>query len=109
MRREAVVMPRDAGACTRRPRCSGAARTHLLLFAPWFAAQNMQPRRTPRAAEASRGCTAALPDTVRVCHFLPHPVSGLHHRPGELAGLPRIPLAAHARRVVARPVLLLAE
>src|SRR3546814_12586879 len=54
---------------------------------------------------------AAVPfaRAVRVRDFVPHPVPGLHHRPGALAGVPRMALAAHARVAVARPLLFLAE
>src|SRR3546814_2724627 len=68
----------------------------------------------PRRGVAPRGrpaAVAAVPfaRAVRVRDFVPHPVPGLHHRPGALAGVPRMALAAHARVAVARPLLFLAE
>ena len=50
------------------------------------------------------GCPAAVANPVRLRDLVPHPVPGLHDRPGELAGLRRMALAAHPRHAVARPV-----
>ena len=46
---------------------------------------------------------------VRIRDVVPHPVSGFHHRPGRLAGVPGGAVAAPAHRHAARPVLFLDE
>src|SRR5690606_34143638 len=68
-------------------------------------------RRHPcrKGGPAPDGCTAAVADPVRVRHLLPHPVSRIHDRPGPLAGLRRVALAADPRRAVARRLFLLAQ
>src|SRR5690606_40612146 len=87
----------------------------FLLRTPPPQAHNARCGDPPDAAEfAPDGrcpADAAVPlaCAVRVRDLVPHPVPGLHHRPGALAGVPRMALAAHARIAVARPVFLLAE
>src|SRR5690606_163343 len=66
-------------------------------------------RRIRTAGDGRADCRIPVANPVRFRDVVPHPVSGLHHWPGELAGVPGSALVAQARRDVARSLFLLDE